>query len=386
MRRWSIYILGLFFVLAGAISVMAAAGPPEIVKMRTESAKFYPAADGQTRGDFYTGPIHYQNTAGEWKDIDLNAVDLARVPDDDDNVGRFGLKAGNPSGNVDEELGVIEDATGQVRLYKKQFAFGVLKNKYGFLAPQAANGAYAFCLNDRQRIVVKPLKAKMVGGHRDKSALLYKDAWNGASLEYVVGTSRLKENIILASPQSPLEYEFMVKAYGLTPRKSADGLLEFVDEQEQSKASMPAPFLKDASGTISSDLQATVDVKGRVAHVKIRINEAWLNDPRRVFPVILDPTTKTYSPSQDAYVDEYSDTEKKGQYRFRVRSSRNLQGHLYIGVPCMGIARLRSACIADQHLYSQRLFKDVLSRLRKRPPKRQNAVQASYGGLFQSMA
>ncbi|HBQ85279.1 MAG TPA: hypothetical protein DD811_02185, partial [Syntrophomonas sp.] len=83
--------------------------------------------------------------------------------------------------------------------YKSQWQLGVLRNKFGFLAPERGNGAFAFILNDLENIIFKPLGTKPVSGKKDGNIIAYADAWQGASLEYFVGCTLVRKNIIISS-------------------------------------------------------------------------------------------------------------------------------------------------------------------------------------------
>ena len=119
----------LLLFLLFALQVTAAIEPAELKDMREETAKFYPAHDNLTRGDFYTGPIHYEDIKGKWQDIDLSFIELDQVAKFDENITRFGINVDQPIGIKDQEFGVFESKSGsEVSLYKDQFTFGVLKN------------------------------------------------------------------------------------------------------------------------------------------------------------------------------------------------------------------------------------------------------------------
>lgn len=298
-------VLAVVLTAFSVLQAYASASAPELVDMRTESAKFYPAEGGMTTGVFYTAPIHYRDTQGKWQETDLNMVDLAGVSDDDDSLKRFRIGSGQAKGAINAELGTVEDGQGDLKLSKTQFQSGVIRHRTGFLAPRNANGYWVVALGDKERIAFKASGTRPSSGRRQKNMVTFDDAWEGATLQYKAGYTALKEDIVLSSANAPLQYEFKLKSYGLTPKKNADGLLDFVDESGQVKASVCAPFMADAAGEFTTKVDLNVVLSGKSASLKITIDKEWLQDPKRVFPVKIDPTISTRTDVGDASMSEY---------------------------------------------------------------------------------
>jgi len=123
-----------------ASELLSAAGLPpgaqEIVDQRTETAKYFQLPDGASTGIFFTRPIHYQDAAGQWQDIDLSFHDdgaggqvadhnraIVRVPaqlpfvevTDTDGNGVRWLTSGVPT--VNPQQANYRDAQGVVWTY-----------------------------------------------------------------------------------------------------------------------------------------------------------------------------------------------------------------------------------------------------------------------------
>jgi RHS repeat-associated protein len=314
-----IRVVAILILLVAAFCVVQAvisAEPQELIEERTESAKFYPSESG-TRGDFFAGPVHYKDTDGKWQDIDQKVVDLTRVPKNDKNLKRFNIISDSPDGTLNETMGIFEDSKGNSKLYKSQWQLGVLRNKFGFLAPERGNSSFVFTLNDRENIIFKPLGTKPVSGKKDGNIITYTDAWEGASLEYFIGCTLVRKNIIISSTAAPKKYRFSLKASGLTPQVNGKSL-EFLGSDGQVKAYIPRPFMEDSEGIISDDVVVDYVIAGNGnVHITYTPDQAWLADPSRRYPVILDPGTnlpKTSDASASAYVDEYDHDRAFGAY------------------------------------------------------------------------
>ncbi|TCO37923.1 RHS repeat-associated protein [Rathayibacter tanaceti] len=133
-----------------------------------------------------------------------------------------------------------------------------------------------------------------------KSHLEYKDVFKGVDLVYDVETSNVKENLRLESaPEAgKASWTWEVDAPGLAAAKDDLGNIVFSDQSGATVFAMPAPILWDSSGT---EKKADADAEGAVALVQegsktlltISASQAWLHDPKRVYPVYVDPTTET---------------------------------------------------------------------------------------------
>ena len=70
---------------------------------------------------------------------------------------------------------------------------------------------------------------------------------------------------------------------------------------------MPAPFMFDDSGALSTDVYYTLTQSGKYKYeLKVTASNEWINAKERDFPVTIDPTVNTVnSYYEEAYV--YSD-------------------------------------------------------------------------------
>jgi RHS repeat-associated protein len=297
-----IILLSLLFVF----QITSAVEPAELVDMREEMAKFYPAHDNLMRGDFYTGPVHYQDTKGKWQDIDLYFTELNQVAKSDDNIKRFSISTEQPVELRDQEFGVFENKSGdEVSIYRDQFTFGVLKNKFGFLTSRYANESFVMMLSDKERIVFKMKDINPTRGLKDKNSISYEKISGDVSLRYTVTAEKVKEEIIIPSSESPMSYSYSYKGYGLKPEFDENQLLQFVDAKGSTKVTMSTPFVEDSNGEISYDIKTDYKIAGNHVNVTVSLNPAWMKDPKRAYPVVLDPTLWTPARVGDAYVDEY---------------------------------------------------------------------------------
>ncbi|QWT24383.1 hypothetical protein KPL76_02965 [Subtercola sp. PAMC28395] len=131
-----------------------------------------------------------------------------------------------------------------------------------------------------------------------KNHLEYKDVFPGTDLVYDVNEADVKELLRLNSrPAAATAWTWKVDAAGLSAVKTAEGSIEFSDSAGEVKFVIPAPRMWDSSGVDGqkTDAEAAVGMtllrEGDQYLVSMQPSMVWLNDPARVYPVSVDPTT-----------------------------------------------------------------------------------------------
>ena len=95
----------------------------------------------------------------------------------------------------------------------------------------------------------------------------------------------IKEDIILSKKSEQTNFEFPINLKNLRPRRIKD-IWRFFDKNNTEQFYIPKPFMIDANGEKSEDVEIEiVDNK-----INIVPNKEWLNDLRRAYPVIIDPS------------------------------------------------------------------------------------------------
>jgi RHS repeat-associated protein len=133
-----------------------------------------------------------------------------------------------------------------------------------------------------------------------------------ADIEFSGLTNGLKETIELAGPSAPSTYHFRLEASaGVTPTLLDDGSIEFRDEADELVAAIPAPVMIDSAESVARPeeviyrLEADGPPGWRLA---VEADPKWLEDPERIWPVIIDPSVTVPSPSRDCIIasDDYA--------------------------------------------------------------------------------
>ena len=134
--------------------------------------------------------------------------------------------------------------------------------------------------------------------------VLYEEVYPDVDLEYTVQGQKLKENIIMKSPEAQNRFSFQMETDGMEIREEGNSLL-FVDGDGKTVFEMQRPFLYDAEGKRSEDVAVELTGgTGKRSILTLTAGEEWLREETRAYPVTLDPVIET-SQSAKAIQDTY---------------------------------------------------------------------------------
>lgn len=134
-----------------------------------------------------------------------------------------------------------------------------------------------------------------------KAQLSYCDILDGVTVSYLIYGRNIKENIVLETLPEDAAFRFAV---------TTDSEL-FIGEDGSvhiGEAVIPHAFMYDAHGNVSDNVEYTLLQTEYGYILTITPERTWLEDESRVYPVVIDPTVITDSPTHgdvsDAYVRE----------------------------------------------------------------------------------
>lgn len=147
-------------------------------------------------------------------------------------------------------------------------------------------------------IGVVPVDAKPTLLSRAEASVTYAEAFPGADLRYRIDGDRVKEEIVLAkAPEAPPTYVFDLRLQGLTAQLTDDGGIDFLAADKSVRFHMPRPFMVDGHPEIDIDERRSEaiavslsELGPSVVRLELRPDLAWLQDPARIYPVVVDPT------------------------------------------------------------------------------------------------
>ncbi|OAH14145.1 LamG-like jellyroll fold domain-containing protein [Streptomyces jeddahensis] len=243
-------------------------------------------ADGSTTRDISPTPVNYQVRKGKWAPID---VDVRAGPD-----GRWHEKANSLA--VD-------------------------------FARKADDSALASFAVDGKHSLAYGLKgAASVKGTADGSTVTYRNVLDSTDLQLTPIATGLKEAIVLHSADAGNTWTFPLALKGLTPVLTKNGSVALRNAAGKTVERIPAAYAYDSKvNRRSGEPATTYDVTYKLLHtksgyaLKVTLDDSWLHDPRRVFPVTVDPTVDdgwltTYVESPDVQDHSFEQTIKAGSY------------------------------------------------------------------------
>ncbi|TXS53230.1 DNRLRE domain-containing protein, partial [Streptomyces sp. uw30] len=245
----------------------------ELSGKRTANARFWQLSDGRVEAELSAVPTSYRSGSGKkrsWKPVDTT------------------VRASQAKG----------------------FAFANTTNEGRSWFGAEADRLVRFQSPDGRSVTLgvegaaRALKPSAKG-----STVTYKDAVQGADVQYVVGPGRVKENITLAErPDGPLKFTFTLDTDGLIPKARKDGSIALYGELPNTPVMViPAPYMTDAKKRDASVFGRTYSTKvtqkltkdGKSWKLTVTPDAKWLASKDRQYPVVIDPTiTIAPSPSQ----------------------------------------------------------------------------------------
>ncbi|MFI9387758.1 polymorphic toxin-type HINT domain-containing protein [Kutzneria sp. NPDC052558] len=223
----------------------------------------YRNADGTQTTEFSKDPVNYRKPDGSWQPIDTGLV-----PD------------GNGWRNASDEV------------------------SSRFAGQAGSNGMVSFGL-DRDHVFGYGLDgARPVAGQVEGSTVTYPGVLADTDMRLDVQPGGVKESLVLASRNAPHSFLFPLQLKGLTA-KLVDGRIALVDASGAERASVPAGSMSDSSRNPHTGDPATST--GVAYHLvpgglRIDLDQNWLNDPARAYPVVVDPTVLPVGSSASMYV------------------------------------------------------------------------------------
>ncbi len=246
------------------------------VVSRSEYSTTYANADGTSSTQVSPIPLNMMRSSGEW-------VPIATSIAPDAQKGGYSV-ADNPlSPHFAKSLGGESD-----------FTVSHGHSTVSFALQGATDSAAA----RPSRSALKALAAVGSATNTISDSLTYPAIHNGQDLNYAVEANGVRTNVVLDSPPtaSAPSWTWTVHAPGLTLTKTNVGAITFADVTGAVIFTMPTPAMWDSSGVEGKSESAIEPVSTTLIagtndnwSLTLRPDPAWLNDPSRVYPVIVDP-------------------------------------------------------------------------------------------------
>lgn len=302
----------------------------EEVSLRKEYEKHFLMSDGSYQVALYNEPIH-QLKDGEWVEID-NTLALQTAVD-----GTAQYRTANGLADVSFAQSYGEQL---VSMQKDEHSIS-----WGVQAVSSDSTMSATASTES----LQPVQAELVPADtsslsadeqkafavKSSSAIRYHDALReDVDLEYIVLPSRIKENIILQSPQDISYYVVTVYTENLSAQLLENRRIEFYDSSDEVVFTMSSPYMYDSAAELSENITVEMTSKGDGCYlIKMTPDAQWLNDQDRVYPVVIDPELSADTTQQniiDNYVLEGSGVQNNNLDRLYIGVKSGYKARAYI--------------------------------------------------------
>jgi hypothetical protein len=310
----------------------------ELPDKRGARTRSFANADGTQTMQVYGEPVNYRRKDGSWAAIDTMLVPRGMA---DKTSSPTPHKSESP--RTDVALPFAEAPSRSVGA-GAGWTVKAAASAVGFGRYADDPSLVTVGVDDSHHVGYGIAGAAHVEGQASGEQVTYPGVFPDADVQLLGGDGQVKEQLILKSASAPMTWTFPLRLTGLRAQMADNGDVVFVDDAGTQRAYVPAGFMVDSKfdantgeGARSDGVTYSVTMVNGEPVMRVQLDEAWLHDPARVFPVTVDPSVKRFSDSRDTYVmsgykrDNSGDTEMKvGTYDGR-HKARSFMGFGSVG-------------------------------------------------------
>lgn len=287
----------------------------EETSKREQYVKHFRMSDGSYRAVQYEVPVHFIQD-GEWTDYDNTLTEVDADTDDGESASNKDLT--NTLADYSVRLSKKTNGKKFVRIEKDGYKLSWYYTKANKVTAQITE-----ITDDGDETTLEKLS----------SQVLYENVYTDTDFEYLVSSEGLKENIILQSEETQKEFVAEYKANELTPVQIDDKTIELQADDGTAIYTINAPCMIDANYEFSDGITLTLsNVKNNKFTVTTTLDEDWLDDSDRAYPVTVDPVIKTEQIAADmasAFVGSSYPT--RNYYTYGQANGGVDSGSMYVG-------------------------------------------------------
>lgn len=242
----------------------------ELTGKRTASSKTYLLDNGQLQTVVYAGDVHYLTEASRYEEIDNSITGCVTSR----KSGRYSYQ--NRANRF------------TARFSSDMSQFPVLleyRDHSIAMRPKGAAAATGTLCSDCSA-EYKEAVDYYIGA---SNSIVYADAYANIDLIYDSRDNGVKELIVIKAPADRSEFEFELMLDNVTAAMAGDKIC-FNDSGGRTIFMLGELFAVDAAGEYTDDVSASLVTNQKSCSIKLRINENYLNDPQREYPIIIDPS------------------------------------------------------------------------------------------------
>lgn len=228
----------------------------ELVELRTQHSKTFVNEKKQYILEEYLEPIHFKQN-GHWIDIDNTITGIA------------------PSKAMESDL-LLENKANRYRV--------------GFAKNSKANKLVRLKLGESHidfRLLKDTNASKAV---TSKNKVAYQNVYDDVDLIYYADNTGIKEEWVLHKYNGNNTLRLHMNLKNVKPKQKKDGSIDFVDKKGAAVFTIPRPFMIDSQSRVSENVKYKITVEGKETYLDLVMDEAWLKNSERSYPVTVDPS------------------------------------------------------------------------------------------------
>lgn len=249
----------------------------ELSAYRTPNTKRFLKKDGTIDVEVYDENIHYLKD-GQYEEIDNTLIET---------------EEGHENKKNDFEVKFSEDMQNTINISQKNnklcMSFKDAKPTISFKKKMSKSR------NTKQNVNIK-------------DDITYSNIYQDVDIKYEIRSNRLKESIILNKIPKQDSITFIIKT-DLNLILNPDNTISIKTKRKE-RFKIEKPYMIDSNNIISQDVSYDLEKTEDGYELKITPNKEWLNDSKRVYPVIIDPTITGVKENKkviDTYIYEGDD-------------------------------------------------------------------------------
>lgn len=268
-----------------------------------ESSEYVTAFDlgNDTRAKVFTSyPVRYEDENGEMKEVDPELVPVDETGEAGDGTSLEGYAYENKAGKFKQYI--PKNMSEGTPVIMENGKYAVSMSPMGWLNGIMNKNKHAERKEDETVDVTGKTKKKKV-------TAAYGSTDGEASIEYTSLHDGLKESIVLSEVPKKNEFSYRLKLKGLTAKANPiDAGITFFDKSTgEIVGAIEAPYMNDATGEAYSEaIRCDLKRQGKSDNytLTLTVDEAYLNDADRQYPVTIDPTATWIGTAEvrDAYI------------------------------------------------------------------------------------
>lgn len=135
-----------------------------------------------------------------------------------------------------------------------------------------------------------PQQAQKTIGIPNGNKITYSNIYPSVDISYTVLASGVKEDIILLNSSAQHTYTFGIQTEGLTPKLNDHGEISFLDQENNEIFQASRAFAFDNQEVYTEKVTTNLRQEDDDWFIDISLDQQWLQDPSRQFPVTIDTT------------------------------------------------------------------------------------------------